>query len=216
MPRASEEKNRIEADRLRVLHEAQAKNRRRIQREIKVSKGRRNHLPGEEKHKKTIAVFMKFTTPAISYNSIAKQIGEPRATVRDWFKNDPEVKELYEFVSTSMRESTVEYMQTLSFEAVETLAILMRYGSEKSMYEAATTILDRIGIPKTSKQEIEAEHTQKHQWGDRDALADDIRKLSPDQQEEALKVIEELENLLSGQAEKTEVEAEAFEDEDDD
>lgn len=197
VPRATEEKARIEAERLALLHQEQGKARRRLQHETKVKK--KSNLPGEELLKKNLAIYLKVGVPNISYNEIADRIGETRKTVKNWFKSDPLVREQYEFTLDNLREGAHKYMQTYSLEAVETLALLMRMGSEKYMFESAISILDRVGVPKVERFENQNENISKHQWADRSALVEEIRKLSPEQQEEAIEVIEKLESLLSGQ-----------------
>lgn len=196
MGRSSERKQEIEAVRLELLHAEQKKMRKRLQRELKVKK-KTPHLPGQEIHRKHLAVLLKMATPNITYGEIASRINETRATVRKWFKEDPEVKDFYEEVVSNLKEGSLELMKTYSLEAVEVLAILMRWGSEKYMFESACQILDRVGVPKVERREIESENIKSHKWSDRDALVAEIRELDPEQQEQAVEALEKFEQLLS-------------------
>lgn len=196
MPRPTEQKAAIEAERLALLHSEQRKLRARLTKEVKIKKAS-PHLPGEERQKKQMAVLLKVGVPGISYTEIGARLGETKSVVKGWFQKDADLKEFYMWVLENLKDGALELMKTYSLEAVETLAVLMRFGSEKYMFESAREILDRIGVPKVSRSEIEAEHVQRHEWSDRDSLTAEIRELPPEYQEEAIKVVERLENLLA-------------------
>lgn len=196
MGRPSEDKAKIEATRLAVLHAEQGKLRKRLDKEIRVKKAG-IHLPGEEKHKKDLAVFLKIGVPGISFTEIANRLGETKGEVRKWFREDAEVKEFYDWALTNLKEGAIELMKTYSFEAIETLVLLMRFGSEKYMFEASKEILDRIGIAKVTRQEIESNANRSHEWSDRDSLVGEIRQLPPHLQEEAVDALEKFEELLA-------------------
>lgn len=202
MARPSEAKIQIEVERLALLQGEQRKLRARLTRELKVKKAGA-HLPGEELLKKHTAVFLKIGVPGISYTDIAARLGETKGEVKKWFKEDPDVKEFYDWVLNNLKEGALSLMKTYSLEAVETLVLLMRFGSEKYMFEASRELLDRIGVPKVSRQEIDSEHTTKHKWDDTDTLVEQIRELSPELQEEAIAVVEKLQELLAQEANKT-------------
>lgn len=201
MPRPTEDKAKIEAERLRILHDEQKKLRTRMQREINVVKGGNasGHLPGEENAKRQLAVFFKVGIPGISFTEIGSRIGETKTTVRKWFREDPDVKEFYEFVLNNVKDSALEFIGTYQFEAIETLALLMRFGSERYMYEASRELLGMYGISKVAKQEGEFEHKKSHQWADREELVNEIRQLNPEQQEAAVEALEKFEELLASQ-----------------
>lgn len=196
MARSSEAKAAIEVERMAILHAEQVKLRRRLNKEVKVKK-KNPHLPGEEMLKKNTAVLLKIGVPNISYNEIADRIGETRKTVKDWFKTDVDVKDFYDWALNNLKEGSLELMKTYSLEAVETLVVLMRFGSEKYMFEAAREILDRVGVPKVNRTEIERTDTTDHRWGDKDQLVAQIRALPIERQEEAIEAMEKFEELLA-------------------
>lgn len=204
MGRPSEAKMLIEAERLAILHDAQSKMRRRLAKETKVKK--KSNQPGEEQLKKHTAVLLKIGVPGVSYGDIADRLGETRSTVKQWFRTDPDVKEFYEWATSHLKDSALELMQTYGLEAVETLVLLMRYGSEKYMFEASKEILDRIGVIRAERRENLNENVESHKWADRDKLVADIRELNPEQQEEALMALEKFEELLAGQSKNGHVE----------
>lgn len=193
----------MEAERLKILHDEQRKLRKRMNKEVRVKKAGA-HLPGEERLHMDMAIFLKVGTPGISFTEIANRLGETKTTVKRWFKEDPYVKDKYDWVINNFRDGALELMKTYGLEAVETQALLMRFGSEKYMFEASREILDRIGAPKISRTEIEAEHVKSHKWTDREEMINEIRQLSPDKQEEAVEAIEKLEELLAAEAAKSE------------
>lgn len=197
MGRSSEAKMLIEAERLAILHDAQSKMRRRLAKETKVKK--KSNQPGEILLKKHTSVLLKIGVPGISYGDIADRLGETRSTVKEWFRSDPEVKDFYEWATAHLKDSALELMQTYGLEAVETLVLLMRYGSEKYMFEASKEILDRIGVIRAERRENLNENVESHKWADRDALVAEIRELNPEQQEAALEALGKFEELLAGE-----------------
>lgn len=196
MPRGSEVKATIEAERLAILHREQQALRKRIIRETKIKKAS-PHLPGEEMLKKNTAVLLKIGVPGISFSEIAARLGETKGTVRGWFRDDPDIKEFYEWAVANLRDGALSLMKTYSLEAVETLVLLMRFGSEKYMFESAREILDRVGVPKVERREIESEEIQSHKWADRDELVSEIRELPIELQEQAVEALERFEELLA-------------------
>lgn len=220
MPRPSDKKTEIELKRLKILHEQQSKVRKRIQKEIRVKKGGYS-LPGEIKHKKDMAVFLKIGIPGISFLEIANRLGEQKGVVKKWFKDDPDVKEFYEYSLSNLKQGALSLIETYGFEATETLALLMRFGSEKYMFEASNSILDRMGVIKATRQEIDAQNKSTHEWKDREQLVNEIRELPPEMQEQAVEALERFEELLArnspdgklDELESEETEVEEFEEE---
>lgn len=192
----STERVDLEAKRLALLHDEQKRIRGRLTKSVRVKKYGA-HLPGEERYKKQMAVIWKVGVPGIGYDEIAARLGEPEPTVRRWFNSDVVVKEFYDWVLNNLKGATLSLLQTYALEAVETLALLMRFGQEKYMFEAAKEILSMAGPPKTTRQEIETESTKKHEWSDRDKMVEEIRKLPPEEQERAVAAMEKFEELLA-------------------
>lgn len=194
MPRETQ-KDVLESERMQILHSQQKALSKQLSTAPKVKK-KVAHLPGEENHKRDLAILLKLGDPKISYTQIAAQIGETKSTVRSWFRTDPYVKDRYQYFVDNLTEGALDFLRTYQIEASLTLVSLMRFGSEKYMFESATAILDRAGIPKITKQEIESENTKRHKWDDKDSLADEMRTLSEDKKEEFAQTIEKLEELM--------------------
>lgn len=194
MPRMPKKAEDIEIQRMEMLHKRRQELVKRIDKPLKVKKS--GFLPGEENQKKMLAIIYKLADPGMSYTAIAALIREPKTVVKRWFREDAFVKEQYMDLQLALDKTALDAIQMYNLEAVMTLASLMRFGSEKYMYEAAIAILDRGGAPKVSKQQGEFENTKKHKWDDNQALIDQMRALPPAQQEEFAATIEKLENLV--------------------
>lgn len=198
MPRKSNVASNYEDKRLEIIHQHQSKLRKQLSRDL-ASKKVTRRLPGEENFKKNMAIFLKIGVPGISYTEIGARIGETKTAVKSWFATDTYVREQYEVISKTLKDSALDLMEFYAIEAVETLVLLMRFGEEKIMLESAKEILDRIGIAKLSKSESEIKTRREVGWEDQTKLLEDIRTLPPDKQEEAVKTLEGLQSLLAGE-----------------
>jgi hypothetical protein len=198
VPRKSSAALSFEDQRLEIIHKHQRDLRKQLNRDL-TSKKAQKRLPGEENLKKNMAIFLKVGVPGISYKEISARIDETKTTVKKWFTEDPYVREQYELISKALKDSALELMELYAIEAVETLVLLMRFGSEKIMMDSAVQILDRIGIAKLTKTEAEITNTKKHKWEDQSELLEQIRNLPPDRQEEAISVLEGLQKVLGGE-----------------
>lgn len=194
----SNKRDELEAERLKIIHDQQQAFAKQLRREVKVKKAG-GHLPGEEAYKRDMAIMLKLSNPRASYLDIALQLGETKSEVKKWF-NEPETKEKYLYYTQHLKLTVNSFLETLGLEAALTLAVLMRFGSEKYMFDSASGILDRMGIARVSKQEIDTESTRKHEWTDRDKLLADIRELPEEQQEQVVEALEKFEELLVGKA----------------
>jgi hypothetical protein len=88
-------------------------------------------------------------------------------------------------------------------EAVQAVADVMRSSeSDDMILKAAGDILDRGGVPKSSRGERKVITEDKITIGTEEGLLEALRQLPPDKQEEAAQMIENVENFLHQQAEK--------------
>lgn len=195
----------MEEKRLQIIHSHQTALRKKLTREIKTKKATKRQ-PGEENYKKNMAIFLKIGIPGISHTDIAARLGETKSTVRKWFYEDPYVIDQYQFIQNNLKDSALELLEFYAIEAIETLVLLMRFGSEKLMKESAVELLDRIGIAKISKSEVDTTSHRKHEWEDQSEMLEKIRQLPPEKQEEAIAGLEKLQQLLLGQVDEIEKE----------
>lgn len=202
MARPSEQIQNMEVQRLELIHSQQRKLAKKLKSDKKkVSKaGGSNYIPGDEARKKELAILWKLGNPHMSFIEIANQIDERKSVVRKWFKEDPDVRERYQYFVDHFREGGIKLLETFTMEAVLTLVTLMRFGSEKYMYESSLALLDRGGIPKLTQAEVTQTRKTEHDWADKDTLAEQIRALPPELQEEAMAGLERFESLLSDAA----------------
>lgn len=173
------------------------KQRRRIRRKYKVNskKKRTRFAPGEENHLKHICVILKIA--GFSNKDIGATIGATRGQVGEWLK-EPEIQALFVDTLEAIPGAAKELLQTYSIEAVHAIADVMRSSEDdKMILEAAKDILDRSGLPKASRAEVDKRETHKHEIG---ASVDDLealRSLPPEMQEEAAQMIEDLHEGLA-------------------
>jgi hypothetical protein len=182
------------------------KMRARVRRNHKVNtrKKRQTFQPGQEAQLKQIALVLKVA--GYSNKQIGASIGVTRGIVGEWL-NDPKTQQQYLELLEAIPAAAKELLQTYSIEAVHTIAEVMRTSNDdKMILEAAKDILDRSGLPKASRSEVQKDetHTSKTEFGVNPDDMDALRSLSPELQEEAAQAIEGLEKFLSGLVEKNE------------
>lgn len=91
-------------------------------------------------------------------------------------------------------------------EAVQAIVDVMRVADDHGVVlKAASEILDRTGLPKTSKQERHNTNEDAITVTD-DGIVDRLREASPEVQEEAAQLVERLESLLAASAEAEPIE----------
>lgn len=179
-------------DRNQVIEEK----RNRVRRKYKVnSKKRRvNFAPGEENHLKHISVILKIA--GFSHTQIAASIGITRGQVGDWMK-EPKIQALFTDTLEAIPGAARELLQTYSIEAVHAIADVMRSSEDdKMILEAAKDILDRTGLPKASRSEVDKTSTEKVEIGTSAEDLAALRELPPELQEKAAQLIEGLEKEL--------------------
>lgn len=176
--------------------------RNRVRRKYKINpkKRRVNFGPGEEDHLKSICVILKIA--GYSHKDIAASIGITRGQVGDWLKEE-NTQKLYLATLDAIPGAAKELLQTYSIEAVHAIADVMRSSDDdKMVLEAAKDILDRSGLPKSSRAEVDKSETHKFQMGvDQEQIAS-LRDLPPHLQEKAAQMMEDLEKSLIEMVEK--------------
>lgn len=171
--------------------------RQGVRRKYKLNKRKRrvNFAPGEEEQLKHISVILKIAQ--FSNTQIAASIGVTRGQVGDWLKEE-KTQKLYLATLEAIPAAAKELLQTYSIEAVHAIADVMRTSlDDKMVLEAAKDILDRSGLPKASRSEVEKSETKKFEF-DASETVGTLRELSPELQEKAAQMVEELQENLAG------------------
>ena len=110
---------------------------------------------------------------------------------------EPEVAEKLLTMRKALPQAALELLQDYMIEAVQTVVDVMRMGTdEKIVLAAAGEILDRGGLSKASRQERHQVTETRTTFTD-DGIVEKLRQASPEVQEQAAQVIENLEQLLS-------------------
>lgn len=178
--------------------------RKRVRRKYKLNPKKRRVVfeQGEENHLKTIAVILKVA--GFTHSQIGASVGVTRGQIGDWL-NEPKTKQLFLDTLDAIPAAAKELLQTYSIEAVHAIADVMRSSTDdKMILEAAKDILDRSGLPKATKSEIDRQDTKKLEFGVNSEDLTALRDLPPHLQEEAAQLMEDLENSLRELVEKRE------------
>jgi hypothetical protein len=177
--------------RLDTLEKKRVKVRKKI-RDLQSIK--RERLPGEVIHKKQLVAILKCAGFDNSY--IAASLNEDNKTITNWLR-EPEVVEFYHYTLDHLTESANMLLRTYAIDAIETIAEIMRTSpDEKVALSAATEILDRIGVVKASRVESHQIQEKRTTLTD-DGVVEALRKLTPEQQEEAAVMVEQLEKMVN-------------------
>lgn len=179
-----------------------SRQRSRIRRKYKVNaKKNRKRFPGEIDYKQDMAIILSLA--GYNHKEIALSLGEHRNLIGEWMK-DPKVVDKFMALSEDLPDSARKLLETYSIEAVHTLVDIMRTSEDdKMILDAAKEILDRGGIPKTSRTESKQEKRETFEISDDDFLSK-IRQLPPEKQEEAAQMVENLSEWLTEQSPKSE------------
>lgn len=174
----------------------------RLRRKYKVSTNRRKRfLPGEEAHIADMVVVLKLA--GYSNTQVAKATGCSRKQVAE-FLGQKVVQEKLISLRAMLPQAALDLLQGLMIEAVVAVADVMRSSEDdKFVLQAAFDILDRGGIPKSSRQERKnlEELTVNLEDG---GMVEKLRQLPVEKQEEAAQMIEKLEEMLLDVATGTE------------
>lgn len=178
------------------------KQRQGVRRKYRVNKKKRrvNFEPGEEDHLKAISVILKIA--GFSNTQIGASVGVTRGQVGDWLKEE-KIQKLYLSTLEAIPAAAKDLLQTYSIEAVHAIADVMRTSQDdKMILEAAKDILDRSGLPKASRSEVDKNETHKVEVGIDQEQISSLRDLPPHLQEEAAQMFENLETSLRELVEK--------------
>jgi len=150
--------------------------------------------PGLKEHVEDIVVVLSLA--GYSQRQIASAAGVARIQVREILAR-PHIAEKLMHLRTRIPAAALELLEGLMIEAVTTIADVMRKSEDdKIVIQAAAEILDRAGLPKASRQERHNVNEEKTTLTD-DGILEKLRSATPEQQEQAAQIIEDLERLLT-------------------
>lgn len=168
---------------------AVAQIRRRYSKNLKK---RRKLMPVEQKHVASMIVVLKLAS--YTHSQMASIIGVSRGQIREILE-EPETQKLLETLRERLPAAALELMHAYMIEAVQALAHVMRTSNnEKYILQAAESILDRGGVPKASRQERHTINEDKGVVGE--DFFERLRSASPEVQEKAAQMVDDLENFL--------------------
>lgn len=170
----------------------------RVRRKYKVNLDKnKKFMPGEEEHVATMVIVLKLA--GYTNTQIGRTIGISRGQVKE-FLSKPEVAERLAELREALPAAALQLLQGYLIEAVQAVVDVMRKSEEDTtILKAAAEIFDRAGLPKASRQEKDISSTSTTKITD-DGLVDQLRESSPEVQEQAAQLIEQLENLLETEA----------------
>lgn len=170
----------------------------RVRRKYKADLNRRRRLsPGEEPAIAFTCVVLKLA--GYSNIQIGQVVGISKGQVKV-FLETPEAVELLIELRAKIPAAALELLHGYMIEAVQAVVDVMRKSpDDKMVLAAASEILDRGGMPKTSRQEKKSDQTQTLNVTD-DGLLDRLREAPPEVQEHAAQIVEDLEKMLSEHA----------------
>jgi hypothetical protein len=191
-------------DRARATHKQIKSIRRRYKTNIRT---RRHYVAGEADAIGVSVAVMKIA--GFSNIQIAQVLGISRGQVAEHL-DDPRTSDLLVTLRVNLTNAALELLETYTIEAILALVNILRTAQDdKVVIQAAAEILDRAGIPKVSRSERKIESEETTTFTD-DGIVDAIRQLPPEAQEEAAKMIEQLESFLTENSdEREEVEDES-------
>jgi hypothetical protein len=176
----------------------------RIRRQYKLTHERRRKLvTGEEQHLKEMAAILKIA--GYSNQQIGAVVGLAHTQVNE-FMRTPDMQELLVELREKIPAAAYNLLQSYSIEAVQAIVDVMRSSTDdKWILQAASDILDRCGLPKMSRSEATVHKTEEQMttFSD-DGITDSLRNASPEVQEKAAQLIEQMESLLEASAGESE------------
>lgn len=130
-----------------------------------------------------------------STRQVAQIVGISSTQVKEILDN-PDTNEAVLALRTQLPQAALDLLQNYMIEAVQTIANVMRDGDDKLALQAASDILDRAGIPKSTKTSSHKVTEEKLTITD-DGIVEKLREAPVEVQEEAAQIIEKLEALLA-------------------
>jgi hypothetical protein len=180
----------IEAARQRERKKEQVRIRRKYRKGLTLAK---ELIPGEKKHLEDMCVVLKLA--GYSKQQIARITGLSYTQTKDAFQ-DPSVAERLVYLRANLTQAALDLLQGYQIEAIQAIVDVMRVcPDDKIVLQAAGEILDRSGLVKASRQERLQVNEQRTVFTD-DGILDKLREASPEIQERAATMIEDLEQLL--------------------
>lgn len=169
---------------------------------LNVNKPRKLHEK-EITHVADMVVVLKLAS--YSNTQIGRIVGLSRGQVKE-FLDDPAMQARMVDLRASLPAAALDLLQGYLIEAVQALVDVMRRTDDDGLIiKAAGEILDRAGIPKSSRQERKIEESQVTVFTD-DGIVEALREASPEVQEQAAQMIENLQDFLkqasSGEADE--------------
>lgn len=159
---------------------------------LNVNKPRKLH-DKEVAHVADMVVVLKLAS--YSNTQIGKIVGLSRGQVKE-FLDDPAMQARMVDLRASLPAAALDLLQGYLIEAVQALVDVMRRTDDDGLIiKAAGEILDRAGIPKSSRQERKVEESQVTVFTD-DGIVEALREASPEVQEQAAQMIENLQDFL--------------------
>jgi hypothetical protein len=154
-------------------------------------------VPGEEQAVGFTCVVLKLA--GYTNTDMSRIVGISKGQVKKLLET-PENQAMLVELREKLPSAALELLHGYMIEAVQAIVNVMRASTDdKVVVQAAGEILDRAGLPKTSRQERKSEHEEKLNITD-DGLLDKLRDSSPEVQEQAAQLVEALEGLLAEHA----------------
>jgi len=151
-------------------------------------------LPGEMKQIEDTVIVIRLA--GYERSQICRIIGISVNQVKAIYEN-PKTTERLVFLRNTISQAALELLQGYMIEAIQTIVDIMRGASDdKIVLQACSEILDRAGIVKASRQERLQVNETKTTLTD-DGIVEALRSASPEIQEQAAQLIEQMENLLT-------------------
>lgn len=170
----------------------------RVRRRYKVdTKRRRKLLPGEVGHVQDMVIILKLS--GYSKAQIARTVGISFGQVTEML-DDPDVAERLVYMRGVLPQAALDLLHGYMVEAVQAIVDVMRMSDDdKLILQAAGEILDRAGLSKASRQERHQINEERTTITD-DGLVEKLRTASPEVQEQAAQLVEQLEGILGDAA----------------
>jgi len=193
-------RGRPPAQRAASIENHRTRIRRRYRKDT--TRGRRVRL-GEQEH--VVNLIVIFTIAGYTPTQIAQTLGLTRGKVK-FYLDQPETAELMDRTLAGLSKAAYTLLESYSIEAVQAIADVMRSSDEdKMILQAAAEILDRSGLPKASRSEQKIHKTSEELTTiTDDGIVEQLREASPEIQEAAAGLIEQLEGLLENAANEPE------------
>lgn len=179
-----------EAQRARERRKEQTRIRRRYRKSLTLDK---QLVPGEAKHLEDMVIVLKLA--GYSKNQISRITGLSTDQTNAALST-PAVAERLVYLRANLTQAALDLLQGYQIEAIQSIVDIMRMGlDDKIVLQAAGEILDRSGLVKASRQERLQVNEQRTVFTD-DGIIEKLREASPEVQERAATMIEDLEQLL--------------------